>query len=546
MMRDGVPCKPCGRHNQSVNQFAFHCRKRLSGRSFAILVMALLLAGMLRALALWAHAPLYAYANSYDQTRYTSCFDLYPQRSGVAPQQNSPATPYARYVFIETGVPMCYWSSEFAFQALTVAIYRIEAAITSAKEHSVRWIGALRLAALLALSVGLSRAWWRRGERRAALANTALLLLVFADPGNTLYLNTFYAEWTTLLAAYATLALIALWRGYDRSWGRFAALALVAFVLATSKLQHLALPLVFAAVLAVPGWLLDRRIGWRAIALLVGGVSGLALQTVQLQRGGAMMDAIRQYNAADVVFTALVPLAGDPRALLVEMGIDPDCVEYAGDKAWQLPGMPDNVCPSLATFGRGTELVALLHHQRIAARLAWHGMLDLDPWLAQNIGHIEGSEFAHIPRSTPSVGVLLHAYPAVQFGLLALPLAGLIGLMAGGGLRRSRNIRNSIGNPFFDAPAKNLPPRKREVVQCLSTHPEVAGSHPLTVPQSWNGAFEFTALIVSLMLTTFAITLLGDGLADVAKQGHLVVNAALAWLVILAIGSISASRGTTA
>ncbi|HZP65250.1 MAG TPA: hypothetical protein VFB32_02995, partial [Rudaea sp.] len=41
----------------------------------------------------------------------------------------------------------------------------------------------------------------------------------------------------------------------------------------------------------------------------------------------------------------------------------------------------------------------------------------------------------------------------------------------------------------------------------------------------------YTALTVAVMLATLTITVLGDGLADTPKQGHLVLNAALAWWI---------------
>src|SRR5665213_2160860 len=111
-----------------------------------LVVLALLwLAGTLRVFALWAHVPLYAYANSYDQTRYTSCFHFYPDRTpGVAPQQNSPEAPYARYRFIATGDPMCYWSSELVFTGATALVWKSVEALGGGSVHDVRWIGALR------------------------------------------------------------------------------------------------------------------------------------------------------------------------------------------------------------------------------------------------------------------------------------------------------------------------------------------------------------------------------------------------------------------
>ena len=47
----------------------------------------------------------------------------------------------------------------------------------------------------------------------------------------------------------------------------------------------------------------------------------------------------------------------------------------------------------------------------------------------------------------------------------------------------------------------------------------------------------YTAISVAIMAATLGITVLGDGLADTPKQGHLIINAALAWWIcLLALG----------
>ena len=451
-------------------------------------LVALWLLASLRVALLWAHDPLLAYANSYDQTRYTSCFQFHPDRpEEVAPQQNSPQAPFAKYRFIANDDPMCYWSSELLFGGATALAWHLGEAFGGSEVHDVRLVGALRWLSLLGLSITLSLAWLRRGETRIAVAHAALLPLLFADPGNTLYLDTFYAEWSALLAAYALCALVQLWHGMPCSRRRFALLALAAFALATAKIQHLLLPLALAAVVLVSDRLQRRRIGWRAAALLFGASAGFGLQLVQLQRDGPMIDAIDQYNRADVVFTALLPFADDPGALLNELGIDPRCAIYSGHRAWQFPDMPERICSGLATFDRGTQLATLLRHPRIALRLAGHGVLALDPWIAQNLGVIEGREFATLPLRQPSIGHALQAQAWLQLMLLALPLPGALLMLA----RRGPGHRGR--------------------------------------------ALEGTAMVLVVMLGTLAVVVLGDGLADVAKQGHLVVNAALAWLVVVAL-----------
>lgn len=462
----------------------------------AALLVALWTIGTLRALLLCMHVPLYAYANSYDETRYTTCFHVYPDRpADVPPQQHSPEAPYATYRFIETHDPMCYWSSELAFTGATALIW-FTAEAAGDTTHDVRWVAALRWLAVLALSMGFSLAWLRRDDARAAIANAALVPIVFADPGNTLYLSTFYAEWTALLAAYALFALVLLWRDAPRSRGRFAVLALVAFALATSKIQHMLLPLgLGVVVLMLDRWRL-KRASWRAAAVIAGALLGLFLQLAQTMREGPMMDAIRQYNRADVVFTGMLPFADDPRALLAEIGIDPACAIYGGKRAWELPDLPEHACRGLADFARGREIGALIRHPSIAARLAAHGVTALDPWIADNIGHVEGGTFEKLPATIPSLGRIIDASAMARYTLLALPLLGLLVLLVRPG------------------------------------------------PRAGSAALDASALVVFTMVATLGVTLLGDGLADTAKQGHLVIDAALAWLLVGLIMRVRASRTT--
>jgi hypothetical protein len=475
-------------------------RIALSRKATVALLTALWLVGTLRALSLCLHEPLYAYANSYDETRYTACFGFYPDRPAeIPPDTHSPEAPFAKFRFIATNDPMCYASSELLFAGATALVWKAAELVGGGEVHDVRVAALLRWAVLLALSIMFSFAWLRRGEACASIANAALVPLLFADPANTLYLATFYAEWTALITAYALVALVLLMRDRPSTRLRFFLIALAAFLLATSKLQHMLLPLALAIVVIA----LDRiRLGhtsWRAVALSLGALAGLYFQFVQTTRDGLLMATIRQYNRADVVFTALTPLADDPKALLVELGIDPGCAIYNGKRAWQLPDLPDHACRGLVNFTRGTELAALIRHPPIAARLLSQGIGDIDPWISDLVGHVEGGTFEKLPSSVPSLGRSLHASAPLRGFVLALPFFVLIVLSIRPGWRR--------GSAALDA----------------------------------------VAIATVVMSATLAVTLLGDGLADTAKQTHLVLNAALATLFAgIIMGAPSGRRSIVA
>ncbi len=441
-------------------------------------------AGMLRVLPLLLHTPLIALANSYDEVRYSACFDVYPDRpADVVPTLNSPAAPYSRYTFRETAEPICYWSTEWIFQAAAAGIFKIESALTGQTSFSVRWLGLLKFSAALAVWILFCVAWWRRGPPALALANGLMFPLLIGDPANTIYLNTFYAEFTAVVTLYVVISVILLYHEKPRSKHAAILLALAAFALAMSKIQHLLLPLMCAGSVLIFDYVRTKKWSWRASALFVGAIAGLLVQVAQLHRESAAMRDIDMFNRADVAFTGLLPNASDPQKTAALLDLDPACIRYASTRAWQLPGYPPEVCPSIANVSRARELNALMHDPPMALRLFWNGILALNPWVAPGLGTVEGGYFEKLPSGFVSASELFSASPLSRAILLTGPVVVMFVLL------------------FW---------RRRP-----------------------SGMRRYTVLTCAIMLTTLGVTVLGDGLADVPKQGHLVINAAFAWWIYI-------------
>ena len=468
---------------------------RLS-RVLLTLVIVLVAAGFLRALTLVAHTPLLGIANSFDQARYTGCFELFPDRPPpIRPDENSPNAPFEFYRFLENPVRLCYGSSELLLQGTTAAIYGVEE-MFGVERHSVRWIGYLRLALLTALVVAFCRAWWRRGKPLAAFANAALFALVLTDPSDTMYFNTYYAEATALFAAYALFNLILLYHGQERTRRGVLLLGLGALLLATSKIQHLLLPTVLALVVFAFGRRHGGRWPWQGYALLGGAAIGALFQFAQLSRDDLMMQSIRSYNRAHVIFTGLLPTVRDPAATLVRLGMPARCAEHTGKAAWQMPGLPEDVCPGIEKLGRVRILAEFLREPMAGVRYLGNGIAALNPWLPRNLGHVEGAILGKLPPSFVTLNGVLDRAPLLRYVLFALPLV-----------------------------AAAFAWRRREASPLMPSEQLVAGS-PLAL---------LAALTAALMIATLGITLAGDGIADVAKQGHLIFNASLAWIVVATI-----------
>ena len=440
--------------------------------------------GLLRAVPVLLHDPLIALANSYDEVRYSACFDLYPDRPAeINPTLNSPQAPYAHYAFRQAEQPICYWSTEWLGQAATAAFFKIQHAVTGQTSYSIRWLGLTKFIVCVSVWLFFTLEWWRRGPPALALANGLVFPLLLCDPANTIYLSTFYAEFTAVVTLYLIASAILVYHERPRSTHAMVLLAFAAFALGMSKIQHLLLPLMCAGTVFIFDYVKTHRSSWRAISLSVGAAAALLVQVAQLHRDNAAIRDIDMFNRADVAFTGLLPNASDTQKTADIIGLDRECIRYSGLRAWQLPGFPPQVCPSIANVSRVRELTALLHDPMMGLRLFDGGIVALNPWLAPGLGTVEGGNFEPLPPWLFTVSDVFSASAIVRAILLGGPVIAMFVLLL----------------------ARRRP----------------------------SGMRRYTVLTVAVMVTTLGVTVLGDGLADVAKQGHLVINAAFAWWIYM-------------
>ena len=480
----------------------------VESRALRLLTVVLLAVLLYRGATLLLAEPLLALANNYDMVRVQACIKAYPVRSAeIPPWWGSGDAPLERYRFRDDVDAPCFRTTEVIFARLARPLFKAESLKSGDGSFSVRWLGLVKFAAFFAAAAGFSFAWWRRGQPRAAFANAAIAALMLADPAVTLYLNGFYAEYSTVLFGYVTVAGAALLIGRSQPppLPALALLALAVTGLVGSKVQHAGLGLVLLLAMTMPalfGAAIRKRI---LAALAVGASAGLALQAGNLAR--TENEVMRLANMTSTVLTTLLPQSDDPARTAERLGLPRRCGEATGVN-WYLPPIRENPanhpCPEVGKVSHLRLLALAAVEPRLFAAFIGRGIDHLRPWIPSSykgqphLGVVAGRMQAPLPEGWFSWSRVLDPAPLWSIRLLVLaPMLLVTALIA---LRRLRD-------PALAATLSTL---------------------------AW------------LPPATIVAVVLGNGYEDAAKQMHLVFTSVLGFWILLALSVLAGAVGPRA
>lgn len=307
--------------------------------------------------------------------------------------------------------------------------------------------------------------------RARRITGWLLVLLVGTDTANIAFFNSFYGESATLIFLVTTIGLFLVISRRERIAAGHVALyfAAAALLLAAKPQNH---PLVFPLLLLPAIWAVRRPRRETVTALAIGGLM-LLVFTGWLY--GSVRGTIKDLNRWNVLFYSVLADSPDPRADLVELGLDPGLARYAGKSAF-VDGVP--VAETTAQYDHGDIARFFLRHPGRFLSLASAGAAQLYRKVDPECGHYTAAS-GRPPRSQATA---LSLWQGFEESVLPRSPAWLVALGAG-----------------LAAAAITI------LVRCGAGTP--------------CGAIAWLALLlVAMAAMQYGICLLGDGTYDLAKH----------------------------
>jgi hypothetical protein len=370
-------------------------------RLLGVACLLLIALGTVRLLGVVLSQPMLGYANQYDMARMSACLDLWPD---VPPAEHSLAhqhAPLTAYLDVHDEAARCYPSSTVALAAVAKGLVQAGGALglLSLENYPLQAVGIVQALVLLAVVVAF---WYAERFRPwARLAHCGVFALVLSDPANGMWLNTLYTEWTALLAAYATVGLVALSPARRASLPLALAWICALVALGLSRPQYIAFGVVPLFVIAPAYWRENRSV---MIAAAIGFASAVALQSHWIAR----WPSLRVASNYDFYLGAVLPAVQDERLALSRLGLSSDCRDAIGSNWFVGMGGPaPGQCDAIAPLGRFEFLELAAADPALPARVLIRGLPQTQAWWMHYLGMIAGRSFgdASVLRSWRTVSL---------------------------------------------------------------------------------------------------------------------------------------------
>lgn len=384
--------------------------------------------GIGRIFSLVVNDPVLGYANNYDMIRLQACHQIWPADKFTDNTVGTPSAPIRRYTLEKHVDTPCFPSSELLFTGIAIELGKIKNKITGEVLISIKTIGFVK-ATFLSLTILLTSLFFYRKEMHAALfANAAITLAVLSDPGVTLYMNTFYTEFSAVYFLYLTLVGVAV---FEKSHYRLPAawLLLIGLVgLGFSKPQHAPLALGIALLLSIYT-MTKKQWATAPIMLLCAALPFI------LQAGGwytPRNDSMIRTDNINLV-GSMLGISNTPDSVLADLGLPVSCKVLAGRNGYDATLQKSHACPEIDTLGSTAVLSALLKNPSLTARVVEQMLVQQKNWVFDLYGQVERGRTEPASHYQRTINSVLQSLPNSLIVLLPflVALAASVLLVAG-------------------------------------------------------------------------------------------------------------------
>lgn len=375
--------------------------------------------GIGRIFSLVTNDPVLAYANNYDMIRLQACHQIWPADKFVNITIGTPAAPLRRYTLDKHVDTPCFPSSELIFTSIGIELGKLKNLVSGESLISIKTIGFVKALFLSLTALIISIYFYRKQLHVALLTNAMVMLIALSDPGVTLYLNTFYTEFSAVYFLYVALIGVVVWaQGHYRALASW--LLLIGLVgLGFSKPQHMTLACSTGVMLSL--YALYQKNIRATPAILLCATLPLLLQIsgVYTPRNASM---IRVENIN--VVGSLLSRTPTPRALLADLGLPESCQALAGKNGYAPSLQQKNICPEVDQLSTSTVLLMLTKHPLLFGSLIASTLEQQKNWIVDLYGQVERERYESVSDYQSTISSLSSKIPeAIAVGLgLSLPV----------------------------------------------------------------------------------------------------------------------------